>query len=124
MPQCVLFNVPSNTDNTVRYLGQRLHLKFKNDSETQVTLYHNDILIRTANMSDKVAKRLFVVEAIELGATKIRLADALNISRQTIHNYLEIKKHFGLEGLIRNYTPVRGATLRQNREAHADEGLK
>ena len=124
MPQCVLFNVPSNKDNTVRYIGQRLHLKFKNDSETQVTLYHNDILIRTADLSDKVAKRLFVVEAIELGATKIRLADALNISRQTIHNYLEIKKHFGLEGLIRNYTPVRGATLRQNREAHADEGLK
>jgi hypothetical protein len=99
-------------------------LKFKGVSETQVTLYHNDVPVKTADLADKVAKRLFVIEAVELGATKIRLADALNISRQTIHNYLEIKKHFGLEGLIRNYTPSTDETLRQKREAHADEGLK
>ncbi len=124
MTQRVLFDAASNEDNAVKYVGQRLYLKFKNDSETQVTLYHNDVLVKTADLSDKVAKRLFIVETVELGATKTRLADALDISRQTIHNYLEIKKHFGLEGLIRNYTPAKGATLRQNREVHADESLK
>ena len=63
-------------------------------------------------------------EAVELGAVRTRLAAALKISRQTIHNYLETKKRFGLEGLIRNYTPSKGETLRQNREAHADKGFK
>jgi len=99
-------------------------LEFKGDSEARVTLYHKDALVKTADLTDKVAKRFFVVEAVELGAIKSRLADALNISRQTIHNYLETIKHFGVEGLIRNYTPSTGATLRQNREAHADKGFK
>ena len=124
MTQRPLFDALSNEDNAVKYVGHRLYLKFKDDSETQATLYHNDVLIKTADLTDKVAKRLFVIEAVELGATKIRLADVLNISRQTIHNYMEIRKHFGLEGLIRNYTPSKGETLRQNREAHADEALK
>ena len=124
MNERVLFDVASNEDNAVRYIGQRLYLKFKDDSETLAALYHNDVLVKTADLADKVAKRFFVVEAVELGATKTRLADALNISRQTIHNYLETKKHFGLEGLIRNYTPAKGATLRQYREARADEGVK
>ncbi|MBT5528180.1 MAG: hypothetical protein HOK35_03395 [Cytophagia bacterium] len=48
-------------------------------------------------MEDNIAKRLFIVEAVELGAMKSRLASALEISRQTIDNYLGIKKHFGLE---------------------------
>ena len=124
MTQRLPFNAISSEDNAAKFIGWRLYLKFKDDMETHATLYHNDILIKTADLADKVAKRFFVVEAVELGATKTRLADVLNISRQTIHNYLEIKKHFGLEGLIRNYTPSKGETLRQNREAHAPEGLK
>jgi len=124
MTQRALFNAASNEDNAAKYIGQRLYLTFKDDSETLAALYHNDVLVKAADLADKVAKRFFVVEAVELGATKTRLADALNISRQTIHNYLESKKHFGLEGLIRNYTPAKDATLRQYREAIADKGLK
>ena len=124
MTQMPLFNAVSNKDNAAKFIGQRLYLEFKNDSETHINLYHHDVLVKTADLTDKVAKKFFVVEAVELGAIKTRLADALNISRQTIHNYLESKKHFGLEGLIRNYTSSKGETLRQNREAHAPEGLK
>ena len=124
MIQKVLFNGVSNEDNSAKFIGQRLYLEFKDDSEMRVALYHHDVLVKTADLADKVAKKFFVVEAVELGATKTRLADALGISRQTIHNYLEINKHFGSEGLIRNYTPSKGQTLRQNREAHADEGLR
>ena len=99
MIQRLLFDTVSNDDNAAKFIGRRLYLEFKDDSETHVTLYHNDVLVKTADLADKVAKRFFVVEAVELGATKTRLADTLNISRQTIHNYLEIKKHFGLEGI-------------------------
>ncbi len=124
MTQQPLFDGVSNEDNPAKFIGQRLYLEFKDDIQTNVALYHNDVLVKTADLTDKVAKKFFVIEAVELGATKTRLADALDISRQTIHNYQEIKKHFGLEGLIRNYTFSKGETLRQNREAHSDEGLK
>lgn len=124
MIQKVLFDGVSNEDNAAKFIGRRLYLEFKDKSETRVALYHNDVLVKTADLADKVAKKFLVVEAVELGATKTHLADALSISRQTIHNYLESKKYFGVEGLIRSYTPSKGQTLRQNREAHADQGLK
>ena len=124
MIQKVLFDGVSNEDNAAKFIGRRLYLEFKDKSETRVALYHNDVLVKTADLADKVAKKFLVVEAVELGATKTHLADALSISRQTIHNYLESKKYFGVEGLIRSYTPSKSQTLRQNREAHADQGLK
>ena len=111
MTQGLLFDDVSNEDKALKFIGQRLYLKFKDDIETHVNLYHNDVLVKTADLTDKVAKRFFVVEAVELGATKTHLAEALGISRQTIHNYQEIKKHFGLEGLIRNYTPSKRCHL-------------
>ena len=124
MSKGLLFDSVSDEDSTAKFIGRRLYFEFKDDSETHATLYHNDVLVKTVDLTDKVAKKLFVVEAVELGAVRTRLAAALKISRQTIHNYLETKKRFGLEGLIRNYTPSKGETLRQNREAHADKGFK
>lgn len=88
MTQKLLFDAVPNEDNAGKFIGQRLYLKFKDDIKTHVTLYHNDVLVKTADLADKVAKKNFVVEAVELGATKTRLADALSISRQSIHNYL------------------------------------
>jgi hypothetical protein len=59
-----------------------------------------------------------VVETIDLGVVQSRLALALGISRQSIHNYLEIRKHFGLEGLIHSYTPGESKSLRKQRDIH------
>jgi hypothetical protein len=81
-------------------------------------LYNNRTLIKTVDLSDRVAKRLFVVEAVEMGATKSRLAKALQISRQSIHNYTETKKHFGLEGLIHNYSASTSKSRRLQRQNH------
>ena len=50
-----------------------------------------------------------------MGATKYLLADALNISRQTIHNYVESKKIFGTEGLLGGYNPKMGKNLEKQR---------
>jgi hypothetical protein len=122
MTQCELFKEAPQEDKTVRHIGYRVYLKFKNIDQTKVSLYHNETLVKTADLSDKVAKRLFVIEAIELGAKKSHLAEALNISRQTIHNYLETKKHFGNEGLIHSYNPSN--SKKQNRKEHANEILK
>ena len=121
MTQGKLFKEMPKEDKTVKHIGYRLYLKFKNNNENQVSLYHNDTLVKIADLSDRVAKRLFVIEAIELGAKKSHLAEALKISRQSIHNYIETKKHFGTEGLIHNYNPSN--STRQNRKEHANKIL-
>ena len=123
MQQDELFKETPEVDKTIRKIGRRLYLKFRDVSGSRVDLYHDDAFVKSADFSDKVAKRLFVIEAVELGAQRSRLAEVLNISRQTIHNYLEIKKHFGIEGLIRNYTPSKKISLRQHREKNANKGL-
>ena len=119
MKQGVLFGDMSEADHTIKSIGDRLFLKFSKDNPHRVSLYHHDTLIKTVDLSDRVAKRLLVVEAVEMGATKARLAEALGISRQSIHNYTETKKYFGIEGLIHNYSTSTSKSRRRQRKNHA-----
>ena len=119
MEQGVLFKDIPPKENNTKSIGYRLYLEFKGKEKQRVNLYHNLTHIKTVDLSDKVAKKLLVIEAVELGATKRLLAMALNISRQTIHNYLEIKKHFGLEGLIQGYSTDKSKSLRKHRKENA-----
>jgi len=107
-------DVLQKEDEATYNVGHCLYVTFRDKGRTKADLYHSETLVKTADLSDSVAKRLFVVEAVEFGAIQTQLADALNLSRQTIHNYLQTKKHFGLEGLIRNYSPSK--SLREQRE--------
>lgn len=84
-------------------------------------LYRGSIFIKAVDLKDAPAKRLFVTEAVELGATKIRLAEALGLSRQTIDNYLDIKHHFGVEGLIHNYSPSKSKHEQRREQAEKAE---
>ena len=119
MKQAVLFDDIMEPDKFSKCIGARLYLQFSEGSHRKVALFHNETLIKTVDLSDRVAKRLLVVEAVELGATKSRLAMALHISRQTIHNYTETKKHFGIEGLVHNYSPATSKSQRKQRQSHA-----
>jgi hypothetical protein len=121
MKQGVLFDdLQAQKDSNVKGIGARLFLKFNKENIDNVSLYYRDIPIKIVDLSDRVAKRLLIVDAVEMGATKTRLAAALQISRQSIHNYTETKKHFGLEGLINNYSPAVSESLRQHREIHVN----
>jgi len=102
-------------NNNIKTIGGNLSLVFNRRNKYQVTLKNRDVIIKKVDLSDKPAKKLFVVEAIELGATKIRLAEALNLSRQTIDNYIESKKRFGTEGLLVGYNPNMGKNLAEHR---------
>ncbi len=105
MEQGTLFkDMPIKDTSDEGFIGGRLFLKFHKSNPNNVCLYNHDTLIKIVDLSDRVAKRLLVVESVEMGAVKTRLAKALQISRQTIHNYVETKKHFGMEGLINNYS--------------------
>jgi len=91
-----------------------------NHLKQKATLYRKGTFVKTVNLLDNVEKRLFTVEIAELGANKTYLASALGITRQTIYNYLEIKKYYGLEGLIHSYTTSDDCnTLRQHRKKHS-----
>jgi len=84
----------------------------------KAVLYRSEIHIKTVELSDKVAKKLLVVDMVELGAVKKQISDALKISRQSIYNYVEIKNHFGLEGLIHGYSIKESKNRHKQRKIH------
>jgi hypothetical protein len=102
-------------------LGKGLRLEFENPRQGRAVLYRGDFPIKTADLGDKVARKLFITEAIELGAVQSRLAKALDVSRQTLHNYQEIKAHFGVQGLIDGYGMADGTDAKQQRARHATQ---
>jgi hypothetical protein len=119
MKQSALFKDVAPQGENIKNIGYRLYLKFSDSTPPKVAFYHDNTLVKIIELSDKVAKKLFVVEAVEMGAEKKALAAALGITRQTVHNYIEIKKYFGLEGLIHNYSPSRSKSLREQRRRHS-----
>lgn len=120
MKQSALFKNVKPQNKNVKHIGNRLYLKFNDSTPEKVTLYHNDTPIKIIELSDKVAKKVLIVEAVEMGAEKKALAETLGVTRQTVHNYIEIKKYFGLEGLIHNYSPSRSKSLREQRQRHSN----
>ncbi len=93
MKQSALFQNSEPQDENIKQIGYRLYLKFSEHTPAKAALYHNNTLVKTIELSDKVAKKLLVVEAVEMGAEKKALAAALGITRQTVHNYIEINKY-------------------------------
>ena len=77
-----LFPKQAGNDNKIQ-LGSRLELEIIKGIKPKARLYRAGIFIKPVELSDKIAKRLLVVEAVELGANQTKLAKALGISRQT-----------------------------------------
>lgn len=107
MAQNLLFKGLTGNDKNHHEIGNGLILELNRVKQT-ATLYRKGTYIKKVALSDKVATKLLVTEMVALGANKTKLALVLNISRQTIHNYVEIKKHFGLKGLIDGDVSVTG----------------
>lgn len=85
-------------------LAGNYYLKFIDLSDKKksiVELYHYDILVKRTDISNKIDKKLFIVDAVQQpGLQKMKLAKALSVSRQTIDNYIQIQETFGTENLI------------------------
>jgi len=82
-------DISDHQDNSIA-LGKGLRLVFDSVHEARAMLYRGDYRIKTVDLGDKVAKKLFITEIIDLGANQSRLANALGVSRQTLHNYKEV----------------------------------
>jgi hypothetical protein len=88
---------------------------------SRAILYRQGVFVKDVDLRDRVAKRLFIVDVVDLGASKSYLAAALGISRQTIDNHLEIRKHFGKEGLIQGYNAAESKDRRKQRKLHKED---
>jgi len=115
MQQHLFPEMSKNKDDNTKMIGANLSLVFNRKNKHLVTLKNRDVIVKKVDLSDKPAKKLLIVEAVELGATKSRLAKALNISRQTVDNYIESKNRFGTEGLLGGYNPNMGKNLAEHR---------
>lgn len=84
------------------FIGAGLSLK-KTTNKDIVHLYKNGIFIKEQILVPQIEKRLFVVDLIERhGVTKSKLASFLNISRQSIDNWVNTSRKHGSYGLINN----------------------
>jgi len=67
----------------------------------QVTVYKFGGLLKRVDISKAVNRRLFIVELVnDLGAHPSKVAQALQISRQSVYNNLDSYKQYGLGGLL------------------------
>ena len=105
-------------NNKVR-VGKYLDLAFADKDKENIYLFDGNTIVKYLENPDKTERKLFVIDAIKLGAQKSLLAKALGISRQTIDNYLNIYNLFGVEGLIHSYSPKKSKDIKTHRENSA-----
>lgn len=88
---------------------------------SKAILYRQGVFVKNVDLKDRVAKRLFIVDTVDLGASKSYLAAALGISRQTIDNHLAIRTQFGKEGLIQGYRADESKDRRKQRQMNKED---
>ncbi|MCK5101971.1 MAG: hypothetical protein KAR17_04120, partial [Cyclobacteriaceae bacterium] len=117
--QYSLFSDTENTKEKNKFaVGHGLILELREGYPKSALLFVRGVMIKKINLSDKIRKKIFIIEALELGAQKSRLAKALNISRQTIDNYQGIMKQFGLEGFVQGYSLADSKSKQRQRKIH------
>jgi len=118
--QYYLFSDTENKKEKNKFaIGHGLILELRERYPQSALLFVKGVVIKKVNFSDKIRKKIFIVEALELGAKKSRLAKALNISRQTIDNYQGIMKQFGLEGFVQGYSLAGSKSKQRQRKIHS-----
>ena len=115
MEQKTLVKPSSKTD-----IGSGISLEIRGSKNGIAIQYDYGVEIKRVDLSDKTAKRIFIVDLVERGVNQTKLADKLKISRQSIRNYVQRKRLFGLEGLM-NVTvqpPLIFFTQQEEEEVH------
>ena len=77
--------------------------------------------MKRVNLRDKAERRLLVVELLQHGVNQTRLAEALKLSRQTLHNYRESYREFGVQGLLHGYSPAQSKDESRHRHLHVNK---
>lgn len=88
-------------------LGRGYWLHLPHGPRSQGDLYHQGNLNKRVNLANKAERRILIVELLQKNLNQTRLAEVLNLSRQTLHNYRESYRVFGVSGLLHGYSPNR-----------------
>jgi hypothetical protein len=116
---CLFSDTENNKEKNKFAIGHGLILELRERYPQSALLFVQGVMVKKVNLSDKIRKKIFIVEALELGAQKSRLAKALNISRQSIDNYQGIMKQFGLEGFVQGYSLANSKSKQRQRKIHS-----
>jgi hypothetical protein len=106
------------------FIGPSLSLELESGNKynrVNVKLFLVNIKIKTVDLSDSTARRLFIVEAVDLGARKSHLSKVLEVSRTTIDNLLKARDLFGIEGLVHGYHHKESKDRRSQRALHSKD---
>ena len=108
-------------DNTRFDLGHGYVVHLPRGTRRQGDLYHHGLFIKRADLADKAERRLFAVELMQKKISQTRLAEVLNLSRQTLHNYRASYLEFGLNGLLHGYSASQSKSEELQRRVHVDQ---
>lgn len=110
------------SDRAARFeLGRGYALHLPHGPRGQGDVYHRGTLNKRVNLRDKAERRLLVVELLQHGVNQTRLAEALKLSRQTLHNYRESYREFGVQGLLHGYSPAHSKDEERHRHLHVSK---
>jgi len=99
-------------------LGRGYSLSLPRGPRAQADVYRHGSLNKRVDLHDKAARRLLVVELMQQGVNQSRLAETLQLSRQTLHNYRESYREFGVHGLLHGYSPCQSKDEEHQRHIH------
>lgn len=98
--------IPIGNGYAIEWLSQRF-----------LNVYRYGIPYKIVEINAGIDRRRLVVELVwECGATKSKVAKALDVSRQSIDNWIETFKKAGYEGLVNSYK----GSLRKGRDENRD----
>lgn len=100
-------------------VGKSIYIRHHENNH--ISLINHETLIRKIVISNKIDRKMLVIDAVNLGAKKSYLASALKISRQTIDNYINVFEIFGYEGLIHSYNPKVSKNIKEHRKDKAHD---
>ncbi len=102
-------------------IGRAYELHLPRGPRSKAQVYHRGALLKEVDLGEKAQRQLLVIELIQLGVTKSKLAKALKLSRQTLHNYRSSYNAFGVEGLLHGYKPSESKSRETQRRMHVDQ---
>ncbi len=113
--------IESDKDNNQTYIGEGISLEIRGSKNGIAIQYDRGRETKRVDLSDKTAKRIFIVDLVELHVNQTKLANKLQISRQSINTYVKRKRLFGLEGLINSYSVSPGTSLEEQRKENQNK---
>ncbi len=111
------FLKPIKSEPHKQALNDWISVEYKRELN-RAALFFRGNYVKHVNLEDKIEKKLFFIELIEMGAKQTRIAEVFGISRQTLHNYVETKKRMGVKALIYSW---RGNNEKEQRKQNAEE---